>query len=193
MYSLCYIYVLRYYYYESLLTEISFCRSSLPNPGVYVASVTLTKISILLLCRQLFFVPGKCMNGVNRVFGIMFWIAAFLVGVYPIIMWIVMACACQPMSFYWRQYAGATDGVCIDSLMFFLAFGIVNMIVDVFILVVPIPLIMQLQMNTRKKVSVSGIMLLGSFICVASIIRIHYLFILTTSLDVSWTLGPAFA
>lgn len=133
------------------------------------------------------------MNGINRVFTIMFWVAFFLVGVYPLIMWIVMATACRPVSFFWRQYAGATDGSCIQVLDFFLAFGIVNMIVDVFILIVPIPLIMRLQMNTRKKISVSGIMLLGSLVCVASIVRIRYLFLLTTAVDVSWTLGPAFA
>ncbi len=133
------------------------------------------------------------MVGINRVFTIMFYLAGFLVATYPIIMWITMACACRPMSFYWNQYIGATDGVCIDVLAFFLAFGIVNMVIDVAILTVPIPLIMRLQLNFRKKISVSGIMLLGSFVCIASIVRIYYLFNLTKEVDVSWILGPAFA
>ena len=77
-------------------------------------------------------------------------------------MWTVMASGCRPVSFYWRQYAGATDGVCIDVLQFYLVFGIINMVNDIIILVVPIPRIMNLHMNTKKKVSVAGIMLLGS-------------------------------
>lgn len=73
-----------------------------------------------------------------------------------------MACACRPLSFYWRQYAGDTDGFCIDVLGFYLIIGIINMINDIIILTVPIPRILRLHMNAKKKASVAGIMLLGS-------------------------------
>jgi hypothetical protein len=129
---------------------------------VYAASVTSTKISILLLYRRLFHVgDGKIVDD-KRLFTIMYYTAVVLTTSYPIIMWVVMACACRPMSFYWRQYSGATDGTCIEVLSFYLAFGIVNMINDIIILFVPIPRIMHLQMNNRKKMSIVGIMLLGS-------------------------------
>lgn len=132
------------------------------EPWVYAAAVTSTKISILLLYRRLFFVGDGKKQELSRTFHMMFWTATFLTTSYPIIMWIVMSVACRPVSFYWRQYVGATDGVCIDVLVFYLAFGIVNMINDLIILTVPIPRIMMLQMNKRKKVSIMGIMLLGS-------------------------------
>lgn len=77
-------------------------------------------------------------------------------------MWTVMAAACRPVSFYWRQYAGATDGYCIDVLEFYLVFGIINMVNDIIILAVPIPRILRLHMNKKKKASIAGIMLLGS-------------------------------
>ncbi|KAK9786762.1 hypothetical protein SCARD494_11066 [Seiridium cardinale] len=162
------------------------------EPWVYAAAVTSTKISILLLYRRLFYVGESKMLENDRPFVIMLWTATFFTCSYPIIMWVVMACACRPMSFYWRQYAGATDGVCIDVLQFYLVFGIVNMINDIIILAVPIPRIVRLHMNKRKKVSVAGIMLLGSFVCVASIVRIYYLTQLTKEVDLSWILGPAF-
>ncbi|KAH6648816.1 hypothetical protein BKA67DRAFT_373382 [Truncatella angustata] len=162
------------------------------EPWVYAAAVTSTKISILLLYRRLFYVGDTKIAENSRPFVITFWTAAFFTCSYPIIMWITMACACRPMSFYWRQYAGATDGKCIDVLLFFLVFGIINMVNDVVILVVPIPRIVRLHMNKRKKVSVAGIMLLGSFVCVASIVRIYYLKRLTIEADVTWILGPAF-
>lgn len=73
-----------------------------------------------------------------------------------------MACSCRPISFYWRQYLGATDGKCIEVLQFYLIFGIMNMVNDILILAVPIPRIMKLHMNSKKKMSITGIMLLGS-------------------------------
>lgn len=122
----------------------------------------MTKVSILLLYRRLFYVGETRKVEDGKPFVIAFWMATFFTCVYPFIMWIVMACACRPLSFYWRQYTGATDGKCIQVLTFYLAFGIVNMINDIFVLVVPIPRITRLQMNKRKKASVAGIMLLGS-------------------------------
>ncbi|KAI4600166.1 hypothetical protein KJ359_001268 [Pestalotiopsis sp. 9143b] len=153
-----------------------------------IASVTMTKVSILLLYRRLFYISETRKVEESKPFVVAFWGASFFTGVYPFIMWIVMATACRPLSFYWRQYEGATDGKCIQVLTFYLAFGIVNMINDIIVLVVPIPRISRLQMNKRKKASVAGIMLLGSFI-----VRIYYLVQLDSgAIDVSWILGPAF-
>jgi hypothetical protein len=71
-----------------------------------------------------------------------------------------MANACKPVSFFWNQFIGA-EGKCIDINAFFLALGIMNMLVDVVVLVVPIPRILALNMTARKKWGVSGILLLG--------------------------------
>ncbi|GKT40187.1 satratoxin biosynthesis SC1 cluster protein 4 [Colletotrichum spaethianum] len=103
-----------------------------------------------------------------------------------------MACACQPVSFYWNQYLGA-KGSCINVSLFFLLLGIVNMFNDIVILFVPVPRIWELQMNKRTKTSIIGIMLLGSFVCVASIVRIYYLNGLFKNVDVTWWMGPSFA
>ncbi|ESZ96339.1 hypothetical protein SBOR_3271 [Sclerotinia borealis F-4128] len=162
------------------------------EPWVYAAAVTSTKISVLLLYRRLFYTGDGDMLTINRIFTIMYWAATFFTCIYPIIMWVVMAVACRPLNFFWTKYAGATEGQCIDTLLFFLVFGIVNMINDVVILIVPIPRILKLHMNKRKKFSVAGIMLLGSFVCVASIVRIYYLKHLTTAIDLTYILGPAF-
>ncbi|KAK6614264.1 hypothetical protein H4I96_00585 [Botrytis cinerea] len=145
------------------------------EPWVYAAAVTSTKISILLLYRRLFYTGEGDMLVINRVFTIMYWAATFFTCIYPLL--------CGSL---WQP------PVCIDYLLFFLVFGIVNMINDVIILIVPIPRILKLRMNKRKKFSVAGIMLLGSFVCVASIVRIYYLTLLTSAIDITYILGPAF-
>ncbi|KAM0334941.1 hypothetical protein ACHAPQ_004706, partial [Fusarium lateritium] len=158
------------------------------EPFVYALAVTSVKISILLLYRRLF--PLGIHN--NRVYTLMFWTAAFLTSVYPFILWITMAFACRPVSHFWNQYLGA-PGKCIDVKLFFLVLGIMNMVNDIIILTVPIPRIWTLKMNNKTKVSVICVMLLGSFVCVASIARIFYLWGFFQNLDATWWMGPSFA
>lgn len=88
-------------------------------------------------------------------------IGFFLSISYPLIIWITMANCCKPVSFYWLKLTGAT-GTCVDVNKFFLSLGIINMLADVVVLIIPIPHILKLQMSHGKKAAVSGIMLLGS-------------------------------
>lgn len=113
-------------------------------------------MSILLLYHRLF--DTNTTSNTLYVWQTRF--AVGLTGVYPIIMFIVMAAACRPVSFYWTQYLGES-GTCIDVTLFYLAFGIVNMVNDVVILILPIPTIAKLQLSWRKRISIMAIMLLG--------------------------------
>lgn len=99
-------------------------------------------------------------NSARGTFFYLYWFAFALAVIYPFILWITMACACRPVNYYWNQYIGA-EGYCIDLVRFFLALGIINMLNDVIILIVPIPRIIDLQLSVRLKASVIGIMLLG--------------------------------
>ncbi|TPR01322.1 Oxidoreductase family, NAD-binding Rossmann fold protein [Aspergillus niger] len=87
---------------------------------------------------------------------------------------------------------GGASGTCIDTDTFFLALGIINMLNDIVVLLIPFPQIAKLQMNRRKKVAISGILAVGSFACVASIVRIYSVDQFTKRTDVTWTLGPVF-
>ncbi|KAF4424714.1 hypothetical protein F53441_14224 [Fusarium austroafricanum] len=158
------------------------------EPFVYAFAVTSVKISILLLYRRLF--PLGIEK--NRLYTMMYWTASFLTAVYPFILWITMAFACRPVSHFWNQYKGS-KGTCIEVKMFFLVLGIVNMLNDITILTVPISRIWALHMNNKTKVSIICIMLLGSFVCVASISRIYYLWGFSQNLDVTSWMGPSFA
>lgn len=47
---------------------------------------------------------------------------------------------CNPISYYWRQYTDPTAvGHCINAPIFFLVNGCIGMLIDVAILLVPIP------------------------------------------------------
>ncbi|RAL07950.1 uncharacterized protein BO97DRAFT_462254 [Aspergillus homomorphus CBS 101889] len=151
---------------------------------IYAASCTCTRLSILFFYWRVFS-PLKPFLRVALIFG------AFLTLSYPIIVWVTMSNSCKPVTYFWTQFSG-TSGQCIDVDRFFLAAGILNMLNDFIILIIPFPRIVKLQMSVQKKVAISGIMAVGIFVCIASIVRIRYLSIFMSSVDLTWLMGPVF-
>ncbi|KAF4957001.1 hypothetical protein FGADI_3413 [Fusarium gaditjirri] len=151
---------------------------------LYAASCSAIKISILLFY-------GRIFPTADLLFGLSMKFGYFLSISYPIVIWVTMGNACRPFEHFWTQFAG-TNGTCIDINTFFLALGIVNMINDFYILLIPIPHIFRLQMSLRKRIGVTGILMLGGFVCAASAVRIHFLTELTKTRDVTRAMGPVF-
>ncbi|PYH45564.1 uncharacterized protein BP01DRAFT_318878, partial [Aspergillus saccharolyticus JOP 1030-1] len=151
---------------------------------IYASSCTCTRLSILFFYRRVFS-PLKPLLKVALFFGTSMTLS------YPIIVWVTMSNACKPLPYFWTQFSG-TSGRCIDVDRFFLAAGILNMLNDFIVLVIPFPRIVKLQMSVEKKLAISGIMAVGIFVCVASIIRIWYLSVFMSSVDLTWLMGPVF-
>ncbi|KAL4936957.1 hypothetical protein BDV06DRAFT_227404 [Aspergillus oleicola] len=151
---------------------------------IYASSCTMTRLSILFFYRRVFS-PLEPALKIALAAGCLFTLS------YPLIVWITMANACKPVSFFWTQFSG-TSGKCININQFFLAAGILNMLNDFLILIMPFPRIIKLQMTTRKKIAICGIMAVGVFVCVASIVRIYYLSVFMGTTDITWLMGPVF-
>ncbi|KAF5650626.1 Pth11-like integral membrane [Fusarium sp. NRRL 52700] len=151
---------------------------------LYAASCAVIKISILLFYGRIF-VSTELLFALSMKFGY------FLSISYPIVVWVTMGNVCRPLDHFWTQFAG-TKGTCIDINTFFLALGIINMINDFYILLIPIPHIFRLQMSLRKRIGVAGILMLGGFVCTASAVRIHFLAELSKTKDVTRAMGPVF-
>ncbi|VTT56036.1 unnamed protein product [Fusarium fujikuroi] len=147
---------------------------------LYSASCAVIKISILLFYGRIF-VSTELLFSLSVKFGY------FLSISYPIVIQITMGNVCRPLGHFWTQFAG-TNGTCIDINTFFLALGIINMINDFYILLIPIPHIFRLQMSLGKKIGVAGILL----VCAASVVRMHFLTELSKTNDVTRAMGPVF-
>lgn len=148
---------------------------------IYATAVTLTKVSILMFYR--------------RIFGITYslYLCLFFAIGYWITIIVVINVGCRPLSYFWMRYTDPSAvGTCIDIPKFFFGNGIAAMLIDVIILCVPIPIVWGLQMPTSQKLAVVSILLLGSFVCVASIVRIVTLEHNVKSNDPTWTISPVF-
>ncbi|GFF55517.1 hypothetical protein CNMCM6936_005640 [Aspergillus lentulus] len=148
---------------------------------IYVVAIPLIKLSIILFYRRIF--------GMNWVM----WICAFLTVGYWFSCTIAFLVCCRPLSYYWTQYRDPGGGKCIFNLYpFYIGNAAANVATDGIILMVPIPLVWKLQMRTAQKILVSGIFLLGGFVCVASVVRIYFMTFLSRSLDITWIMGDVF-
>ncbi|KAJ1709592.1 hypothetical protein NYO67_8278 [Aspergillus flavus] len=152
----------------------------------YAGACAACKASILFFYRRVFVIAQQ-----DLLLRLSLLVGFFLTLSYPIIVWVTMGNSCKPLSYFWGQFNGGS-GKCIDTNTFFLAAGIINMVNDIVVLMVPFPQIARLQMNPRKNIAICAILALGCFGCVASVIRIYFVHKFTNSADVTWMMGPLF-
>lgn len=164
---------------------------------LYVLSTPLIKISILLFYRRIF---GMTLS---------IWFCMFLSVGYFLSGTVAFLVCCRPVSYYWTQFTEPSGGKCVyDLYNFYIAYAGVNVITDISILMVPIPIVWKLQMRRTQKFLVCGILLIGGMyvtsqakciwpklifpsVCIASLVRIYYITFIRSH-DYTWVIGNVF-
>ncbi|KAK8080947.1 hypothetical protein PG997_008765 [Apiospora hydei] len=130
----------------------------------WVISLSLCKISILLLYRKLFPTPLIHWASLTTSALIVAWaIATIMAG----------CLICQPISKNWDLFM--TGGHCGDQVLSFTVTGVINHITDVMVLVLPLPNLYKLQVPIQQRIVLVGVFSLGFLTCAVSAVRIHYL------------------
>ncbi|MCJ1433258.1 hypothetical protein MMC27_002617 [Xylographa pallens] len=81
--------------------------------------------------------------------------------------------SCNPTNAFWDFELQGTPGVsCINFQAFYISVAVPNLLTDVLILAMPIRQVWKLQLDRRSKVALTFIFLLGSFVIIASIVRL---------------------
>ncbi|KAJ5355885.1 hypothetical protein N7517_010494 [Penicillium concentricum] len=75
---------------------------------------------------------------------------------------------------------------CFESVPFWYLSPALSLVMDVWILLLPLKTVLGLQLETRKRFVVAGLLSLGSFACIASIIRMVHIVKMYQSPDPSW-------
>ncbi|KAL7777830.1 hypothetical protein CFE70_004501 [Pyrenophora teres f. teres 0-1] len=125
----------------------------------YKMIMTLIKISILLIYLRL-----------------------ALLAVYQVIVIIVVFAQCTPLYKLW-DFFNKVEGTCIDSNIFYHVTSLFHIIMDLWILVLPVKLIMSIPRPTREKVALYVIFGLGIVSLLASLLRLQSLRVFTLSND----------
>ncbi|KAL8636441.1 MAG: hypothetical protein Q9228_006165, partial [Teloschistes exilis] len=142
---------------------------------LFGCSITATKLSILFFYHRLF--PSRT-----------FFMVSLITGIATILWWIgLMLTAflhCRPLAYYWDRTI--PNGHCVDDLLIGYAITSVNIVTDLIVLILPIPWLWGMNMAVPKRMAVVGLFVLGSFVCIAGIVRIPLLSELSLS-DITWT------
>ncbi|KAL8747133.1 MAG: hypothetical protein Q9190_000956 [Brigantiaea leucoxantha] len=144
-----------------LTNPAAFAKVVIATEVLYNPAIACVKFSFLLLYRRVF--PG-------RNFHIVLWLIGTIVFVYS---WIIVLTAifqCRPIQAAWD--ITITDAKCIKFNVEVVIFAVFNVITDVAILILPIPVLWKLQIPMSKKIQLMGVFLTGGFVCVVSAYRI---------------------
>ncbi|KAF6818058.1 integral membrane protein [Colletotrichum plurivorum] len=148
------------------------------NPILYGVATALVKWSILALYLAIF--PQRkfqiwvhCVSAVN------------LLNAVAIVL--VSCLQCRPLESLWNP---AVPGVCINFSHFSVFNSTFNFVIDIVILLTPLPLVRKLNSSTRKKVLLSVNFALGGSACVIAAIRVPYARRVGGTVNPSWDMIP---
>ena len=143
---------------------------------VYSFAIPLPKLVLLLFYIRIFSNP--------RFKQAAYAVAYFVIAWCPAVFFTDMF-QCRPLAFAWDK--SIKGGTCIDVLAFFRYIAVPNVLSDVAVLVLPLPMIWQLHTTTKQKLELSGVFLLGSLGLIASIVRMVIFFRSNAFADPTWT------
>ncbi|WRT66766.1 uncharacterized protein IL334_003729 [Kwoniella shivajii] len=79
---------------------------------------------------------------------------------------------CRPVRSAWHS---REEGVCIDMIALFLSTAPINILTDLAILLLPLPILTGLRMEMRQKVALIATFCVGGFVTIVDVVRIAYL------------------
>ncbi|KAI5928374.1 hypothetical protein F4810DRAFT_1123 [Camillea tinctor] len=141
-------------------TVLQFTKNLYVYMLIWALGVFSVKVGILLFYWRVFHTRGFRIGAMA--------VGAFSVGIF-LSNFFSFTFQCTPVENFWDH---DVPGTCIDQNAFYLASAIINVVGDVAVLALPLPVVWRLQTSRSKKWSLSFLFLLGAFVCVASIFRI---------------------
>ncbi|CRG86148.1 hypothetical protein PISL3812_03151 [Talaromyces islandicus] len=144
---------------------------------LYVTCIVLTKISFLLFYTRIF--PSSQMRWVIRISGI-------VTLCYYIAFMFAFSFQCNPVSFNWTGWDGEHQGTCVEKNTLVIVAGSINVVLDAWIIALPIPALINLQASISMKLQIIAMFSVGFLVTGVSIYRIVMLKIFSTSTNPTW-------
>ncbi|KAH8689164.1 putative plasma membrane protein Pth11-like protein [Talaromyces proteolyticus] len=141
---------------------------------LYKVNLGLTKTSILFLYLRIF---------VTRWFQRTCQICLAIVIAFTIGTVMSSIFQCTPVA---RAFDHSKEGTCINMTTFWYLNAGFNILSDLVLIFLPIPVIVKLQLPTQQKILLCGIFAVGIFVCITSILRLSSLNIATSHHDITW-------
>ncbi|KAI6882543.1 hypothetical protein KC318_g15074, partial [Hortaea werneckii] len=144
----------------------------------YYAALVFTKLSIL--CQYLRIFPHSWFRKTC-------WFLIAFITVWGLWAFFSAIFMCNPISAFWDLNIFAWDQPqCLDRATVWYFNGAINFVTDCIIAAMPLPLIHSLELPRRQKMILTVIFGAGYVVCVISVLRLIYVYPISTATDVTW-------
>jgi hypothetical protein len=119
----------------------------------YIASIMFTKCSFLFFCLRIF--PRKKLRlalYTSLAITVASGLAFILVDIF----------SCTPISYSWKGWDGQHEGKCINIRIFVWIFACFNVLLDIVVVVIPIPEILRLSLDWEQKIPIIFMFTVGA-------------------------------
>ncbi|KAI1403563.1 hypothetical protein F4819DRAFT_495264 [Hypoxylon fuscum] len=145
----------------------------------YDVAIASTKLSILALYYRIF---------ITDIFRTVVIATAVFVASWLIAMEIVLGLGCRPVQGWWDAAVAAT-ATCVNKAAFTYSTNITNLVIDLWIFLMPMPIILRLQASFDKKIGLCFLFSFGLGLCAVSVARL-FVIVSVESEDITWSEVP---
>ncbi|EWC48951.1 hypothetical protein DRE_00256 [Drechslerella stenobrocha 248] len=146
---------------------------------LFTYSVALAKASVLIFYMRF------C---TTRKFKVAIWVTAGLLTSWVIGMSGLIIFQCHPVSNFWMEIklTEYRTGCLPNEADWVLIHGIISVVLDIIVLILPIPTVLQLGLPTKQKIGLIAMFSLGLIVCLAGCLRIVSIRKTILTLDIPW-------
>jgi len=139
--------------------QVSFCYKTNCRQWLYVTYFTYQLVE--MFC-QLSILAFYLRIVTSRTTKTIIWVLMALVTCFGLGNTFSMLFQCMPIPFFWAGWKGEMAGKCtVDIRLFGFIRGGIEIVLDLVILTLPLPMLSKLQMNTRKKLQIMSMFCVG--------------------------------
>ncbi|KAJ4331604.1 hypothetical protein N0V95_009850 [Ascochyta clinopodiicola] len=139
----------------------------------YNISITMTKISMLLQYYRIFTLYKM---------RIPVYIALGIVGIWGLTLLFTSIFSCIPVQAFWKVEENA-DAKCVNLVALWYTNASVNIMTDIMVAAIPVPGIWGLHIPKRQKIALLGILTIGWFVCIVSVLRLWVVSVFARHMD----------
>lgn len=131
----------------------AFVRSVYALEILYFLQIVLVKATLLFFFLRIF--PSQVTRR-------LIWYTLVFNALYGVIFTIIGIVPCRPVSCYWTNWSEETKGRCVDINALAWANAAISILLDVWMLIIPLYEVFRLQMSWRKRISVALMFFVGT-------------------------------
>jgi hypothetical protein len=120
---------------------------------LYFAQVALLKLSLLFFYMRIF--PGP---KIQR----LLWATIIFDVVFGVVFVFIAIFQCRPINFYWKSWDGEHQGTCLNVNGLGWSNAVISIVLDVWMLALPISQLFRLQLHWKKKIGVAMMFIVGT-------------------------------